>query len=250
MKEYKDIIDPVNGFSKVRNKQNLWGFVNEKDEEIVPCKYIYVIDFFNNHAMVRNTLNLWGFVNEQGIEFVPCIYKHISDFYNGFAYAQSNENNLWGFVNKQGIEKVPCKYLDVCYFEYGFARVQTIEQKWIFVNESGTELTQKQFLSANCIKEDSNFYYFKKILTKDNKSPNYKFNYEFDKQYKFKVNTDLKKECGEGFNVATESYLKTFYDPSIHNIHIAKIPKYSTIIIPTDLQKIRSNIGILTNEKT
>ena len=68
MKKYDETRDFCDGFAAVK-RNDKWGFVNEKGEEIVPCKYDFVCDFSEGFApvlLVGSTIFdvKWGFVND------------------------------------------------------------------------------------------------------------------------------------------------------------------------------------------
>lgn len=73
---------------KVVNKNKVkYGFMNERGEIIIPCKYNYVESFNNNGlAMVRGDKGT-GFVNKQGNEVIPTKYQGAwPKFNNGRTY--------------------------------------------------------------------------------------------------------------------------------------------------------------------
>ena len=60
------------------NTESLWGYINEKGEEIIECQYMDAKQFGSNGlAAVSNTEWIWGLINEKGEEVTPFIYSNI-----------------------------------------------------------------------------------------------------------------------------------------------------------------------------
>lgn len=166
-------------------RNNKWGYINTKGEEVIPLIYDYAESFSDGLAkfgiyggegrvgyinskgkevIIRNgnsgsfheglasvsqDVFAWGFINTKGEEIVPCDYYKVEDFSNGFAKV-CKFNNGYGFVNTKGEEVVPCKYNQAWNFSDGFAAVVD-GIKYGFVNTQGEEVVPcayKNFLSG------------------------------------------------------------------------------------------------------
>jgi len=120
----------------------------------------------------------------------------------------------------------------------------------MFIDISFKEVSKEFILSKLCYREDDEFYWFKKVVNKNLKSPYEYFQYELNKWYDFDVDTVEDKLCGKGFNVATEEWLKEEYNEEVHLIYLAKIPKEDNVIVlPYDMQKVRCKKAFLTDEQ-
>jgi hypothetical protein len=120
-KSYEDVGRFNNGICAVFNN-NKMGFVNNKGEEIIPCRYIGDTEFYEELAFVcevDNNNNKYGFINEKGKTILPFIYdKHKdSKFKNGecvvvingktniidksgeIVFTPTASNNIKGFSN-------------------------------------------------------------------------------------------------------------------------------------------------------
>ncbi len=118
-------------------RDNLWGFVNTKGQEIIPCKYDSIGDFKNGVAKVYNN-NKCGLVDTAGNEIVPCKFDDINNYYHGFA--EIINNNKCGLVNFNGKEVIPCRYDDLIYFDKGFTALKE-GNVWGFTSTSGKKIT-------------------------------------------------------------------------------------------------------------
>jgi len=105
----------------------------------------------------------------------------------------------------------------------------------------------KKLASLLCHREDDCYWYFKKIFIKGLVSPERNFTYRKNGSYKFPLNRDRETMCGEGFNVATEMYIKDYSRGKNNFILEVKIPKDAEVVVPYDLEKVRSDKGILTD---
>lgn len=104
-------------------RDDKYGFINEKGEEIIPCKYKAVGNFYDGFALVIDDNGKFGFINKSGSAVIPCIYDNnfsIDDllvfavlgefgnapirFYNGFigGLCRVTKDGRPGFVDKEG----------------------------------------------------------------------------------------------------------------------------------------------------
>lgn len=207
-------------------------------------KYDWIGTFNNGFAKVR--LNgKYGIINDKSKQS-EIKYDWVSSyFHNGFT--EVSINGKCGFISEK-FKQSEIKYGSVWDFNNGFARV-ILNGEWGFINEKYKEVTQEKVLSTLCLREDKDFYYFKKILGKNLLSPHRKFLYELNKEYTFYTNELISDDCGAGFNLATESWIKSNFHYYDENIYIAKVPKKNNIIIiPTDMKKVRCQRAIITDE--
>ena len=132
-----DIKSP-NGLIQVTLNDKL-GFINEKGEEIIPCKYDIARDFASNGLAAVRVDGKFGYINEKGEEIIPCKYDIAKDFAsNGLAAVNVDGNN--GYINEKGEEIIPCKY-DIAkdFASNGLAAVK-VDRKYGYINEKGEEI--------------------------------------------------------------------------------------------------------------
>ncbi|EPH11061.1 WG repeat-containing protein [Myroides odoratimimus] len=87
-----------------------WGYVNTKNEVVIPFKYDYVLAFGTEGLAAARYNKKWGFIDKEGKELIPFKYeinarnyvyrKRGSGFINGLARVKYK--GKWGYINTQG----------------------------------------------------------------------------------------------------------------------------------------------------
>ena len=152
-KEYQRIDDYYEGRCKVSTQNinlayasdyddiaGIWGFINEKGEELIAPQYIYANDFGKGIAIVCKgkwtkegkwkatgkywtDTELWGAIDKNGNEAIPFIFDEIIEFYEFneafIAHYGGWENGRWGVIDRTGkwlakpiFEKIDYNYYD------------------------------------------------------------------------------------------------------------------------------------------
>lgn len=142
-----------NGLLGVCNDKAQWGFVNEKGEQVIPCKYITVTPFSEGHAIVaeyRNDRIKLSIIDKQGnVTAVVQNYLYLipssTTFYNGRIPVVNVDNQL-GFLTVDGIfEKCSYKVTGISdVTNYGFI-FQVAGGKYGAMNYQGEILVQPRF---------------------------------------------------------------------------------------------------------
>lgn len=116
-----------------------WGFLNKKNETVVPFNYEYAKDFSGGLAAV-NAKKKWGFITATNNLKIPFQYDDVREFKEARCAVQLYDK--WGFINDAGALVIPYKYDDVSYpgFSGGLTGVEQYD-KWAVINESGKVLT-------------------------------------------------------------------------------------------------------------
>lgn len=116
-----------------------WGFINTKNETVVPFKYDYAKNFSGGLAAV-NLNKKWGFINATNKLTIPFQYDEVREFKEARCAVQLYDK--WGFINEAGTLVIPYKYDDVSYsgFSGGLTGVEQYD-KWAVINTSGKVLT-------------------------------------------------------------------------------------------------------------
>ena len=129
-------------------RNGMYGYINEKCEEVIPLQYQFADTFYEGlAAVVKN--NKVGFINENGVEVIPCQYEvHYSNDSDGrnltwssFEYGNAvlKKNGKWGIIDKQGNSVTEFKY-DWCYSIYSIANYEmTCKGKVVYVDIAGKE---------------------------------------------------------------------------------------------------------------
>ncbi|HEY6162819.1 MAG TPA: WG repeat-containing protein [Bacteroidia bacterium] len=101
---------------KQDEKSNLYGFVDENDNYIVKPTYKEVDFNFGMKPGIFYVVNKnekYGYVNDRGKEVVPCKYDHASSFDNGYCIVEIKTgefDRVMGLLDSTGREVVPVKY--------------------------------------------------------------------------------------------------------------------------------------------
>lgn len=122
-RQYERSLPFENGLARVK-KGDLWGFVNEKFELVVPCKYQLVRSFSEGWAAVRMN-NQWHFIDTTStIQMSLNVnIRDIGTFKNGMCWFKVG--NKYGFISKEKPIAVPPRFNSVTDFEADVAVVET-----------------------------------------------------------------------------------------------------------------------------
>lgn len=132
--------------AKVVNQQGLMGYVNEKGELKIPCKYSVVGDFHSGRAIFRNLNGLFGYLDADGNEVISAVYKFVSDFdTKGFSAVVKDKQ--FGFLHSSGSLVVPFLYDNVLSLKDGIASVEK-EGKVGYINMQNKKIIPFTFDEA------------------------------------------------------------------------------------------------------
>lgn len=142
-----------NGLLGVCNEKAQWGFVNEKGEQVIPCKYITVTPFSEGHAIVaeyKNDRVKLSIIDKDGnITAVVQNYLYLipssTTFYNGRIPVVNIDNQL-GFLTVDGVfEKCSYKVTGISdVTNYGFI-FQVAGGRYGAMDYQGEILVQPRF---------------------------------------------------------------------------------------------------------
>lgn len=90
-----------------------WGFINRKNEIVIPFSYLEVSCFSKGVASVR-VGNHWGLINEKGVEIIPPEYDSVS-FMNSDNRVIVLKQNKYGVIESSGRIFLPCEYDSIKY---------------------------------------------------------------------------------------------------------------------------------------
>lgn len=142
-----------NGLLGVCNEKAQWGYVNEKGEQVIPCKYISVTPFSEGHAIVaeyRNDHIKLSIIDKEGnITAVVQNYLYLIPssitFHNG-RIPVVNIDNQFGFLTVDGVfEKCSYKVIGIAdATDYGFI-FQNASGRYGAMDYQGEVLVQPRF---------------------------------------------------------------------------------------------------------
>ena len=151
---------------------NKWGFVNDKNEIMIPFAYDFVNPFENGLAYAKNdgkeffitkkNLKLegeydearifsfglaavsknkkWGFIDETGKLVIPMIYDEV-DYFNQNNLSSVSKNGKSGFINKKGVEIIPIIFEMVKSEQLDDLVIVRKNYKWAFFDNKGKQLS-------------------------------------------------------------------------------------------------------------
>ncbi|GAB4134515.1 MAG: hypothetical protein OHK0045_01040 [Raineya sp.] len=98
------------GYAKVQDLKGLWGVVDKKGREVVPCKYKEMgLSVCNKIIPFMGNNGKWGYLNvSNGKEIVKPEYDKARNFSSGFGEVEKNKKI--GFVDTTGKLVVPLEY--------------------------------------------------------------------------------------------------------------------------------------------
>lgn len=121
-KQRKFIIDPQykmagtfnvgnNRIAPVQNLKNEWGYINEKNEIVIPFtdKYAHASLFVNDYAIVWNQQKKMGLISREGKIVVEMIYDELGSNYGGLVPAK-NERGKYGYITPNGEIAIDFKF--------------------------------------------------------------------------------------------------------------------------------------------
>lgn len=161
------------------NPNGMYGYIDERGQIKIPCKYDNAFNFNDGVACVGND-NKYGYIDVNGRTVIPMIYDdfYISHFCNDGLIRVARKGRVmdfeWGYVNKSGRTVIPCKFYDASDFSEGVAYVTEMasdySNKWTgFIDTNGNKLVQcnytfeKGFQEGMCVlSKDEKYSYLNK----------------------------------------------------------------------------------------
>lgn len=113
-------------------KHELWGWCDMRGNVIVEPQYSD-IKLCQELIMICNN-GKYGFVNHRNEVVIPCKYRYIGEFVNGFAIVK--HRHKYGFINKSGEMVIAAKYSELYPFCEGYAAVTRNGESY-YINEKG-----------------------------------------------------------------------------------------------------------------
>lgn len=86
------------GLMRIRNKDDLWGFVDVEGQIVIPCSYQSAHEFFNGVAAVREN-GKWGYIDTTGNYVIQPMFIAAQDF-NKYGLAEVQTGSGWNVIDK------------------------------------------------------------------------------------------------------------------------------------------------------
>ena len=148
-KPIKWVGDYVDGLAPARANDDLYGFVNEKREIVIPCIYNSVKPFVEGLSYVK-IKDKYGYINKEGKVVVPVIYDYLSGFFEGLAAGKIM--GKCGYVDKTGNEVIPFIYDETLVFYDGMGKVKKYDM-YGYVDKTGKEIVPVKYISIGEFKD-------------------------------------------------------------------------------------------------
>ncbi len=183
--QYNKIWDHLSeGYAKVRKGEHI-GVLKEDGSELLPPVNVKVNDLINGYIGVMKS-STWEVVDSTGKTIAEgfekfkdfnngCAvvvkngqvgvlypsgevkllgkYDVIKDYVNGFAPVKKGD--FWGFIDTNGDEVVATEYLSVKNFEAEWTIVKNKDDKWMYINQKGGSVFDKDFDNADLFVRNS-----------------------------------------------------------------------------------------------
>ena len=133
----------------VRN--DLYGFLDARGKEVVPCRYTMANPMHNGFAMVCDS-NRYGIIDRRGKLLLPLEYANSGYrseeyiFYEGLALVE--KGGKYGYINTKGAFVVPLQYSSGYKFTEGIAPVCD-KGSWGYIDHQGNTVIPFVFQAAS-----------------------------------------------------------------------------------------------------
>ncbi len=145
--KYDDIEDFHEGLALITvNAKH--GFINEKGQEVISCKYGFARGFseglaaVNLHSKIYDESPDLAYINTRGtVVLNPKGYSEINDFHNGLARVRERQG--YGYIDKSGRQVIPCTYEEAEDFSEGLALVEIMTDEgdsYYYINNRGDKV--------------------------------------------------------------------------------------------------------------
>ena len=132
-------------------KESRFGYADNDGEQILPDVYKYATVFNNNMAWVVRNGDVPGVINRKGelkfsLREVDWVEVYIEDMAR--YYTTEKRQKRYGFANMQGEKVIMPIYYDATPFSEGLAAVKGLDNKWGYIDKSGTVIIPANFDGA------------------------------------------------------------------------------------------------------
>lgn len=138
-------------------KNGKWGYINEKNEVLIPLIYQDLGDFYGGLAYAKKD-NKFGFIDTNNNTVIDFKYKWALNFgsiqADGFRYAPVKKGNKRGYINNKGELVIKCKYDSGYQFKNGVVPVKK-GMKWGCINTEGEVIVPFEYDLIKPIGDDN-----------------------------------------------------------------------------------------------
>jgi hypothetical protein len=151
--EYEDLELFNEGLSAAK-KNNKWGYVDKKENVVIPFTYKYAYDFKNNIARVSLGTKQNGYINKEGKIVIPLNYFAFRTMNNGmFLGSWCSDINCkkrnWDLIDVSNIQDVKIISLSGGFKDPSEGLLATERNnKWGFIDKYGNEIIEFKYEDA------------------------------------------------------------------------------------------------------
>lgn len=132
-------------------KESRFGYINEDGVLIIPDVYKYATVFNNNMAWVVRNGDIPGVINRKGelkfsLREVDWVEVYIEDMAR--YYTTEKKQKRYGFANILGEKVIQPIYYDATCFSEGLAAVKGLDNKWGYIDKTGSVIVPATFDEA------------------------------------------------------------------------------------------------------
>lgn len=128
---------------RIVRKGNKWGFIDNKNNIVIPIIYDYAYSFREGVTAVKKGKK-WGVIDEENNIVTPFIYEEVYEFREGLAAVK--EGNKWGFIDKENNIVIPTIYDGVYSFDENGST-------WVKMNGKYGVINKENNIVVPCIYE-------------------------------------------------------------------------------------------------
>lgn len=102
----------ANGMALAQREDDMFGYINQKDDVIIPFTYSRAENFCGNYAVVGNRNGLFGVIDRDGMVIVPLIYGDVIFSAENVVLVSSADKFkcLYGLYDLESGYALPCHY--------------------------------------------------------------------------------------------------------------------------------------------
>ncbi len=130
----------LDGLARVK-VNGKYGFIDKNDNIVIPAKYDYACDFSEGLAGVKVN-GKYGFIDKNDNIVIPAKYDYAYDFSEGLAPVYVNGE--YKFIDKNGNIVISANYTGAYSFSEGLAAVQ-VNDKWGFIDKNGNMVISDKY---------------------------------------------------------------------------------------------------------
>ncbi|MBU0487436.1 MAG: WG repeat-containing protein [Bacteroidetes bacterium] len=130
-----------NGMAEVKNRKNLWGFIDKTGNQVIDYKYRITSPFSCERAVVFN--NIWAcIINKQGGVVNDSSFRYVSSYHSGQALVRTKKGCY--FIDIDGKKSTGKVYDDAKPFKNGVAFVKN-KKLWAVIDTLGNNITSYKY---------------------------------------------------------------------------------------------------------